>query len=165
MKKAASAVGGIILMVCGTGFILLCIFGYFRGSATEGWVSAKGTVMAVEMDRKFLKKGSRGHKTPQYNVVITYAYDVEGLRYGSDRHSVSFIGLTGHISGSRHYLEEILKINAKYYPGAEIEVFHDPDDPERAVLEKGYQGYLPTYIVFGLIAIGVGVYLAIRGFS
>jgi len=112
MKKVLGGIGGIIAIVFGFALLILCIFGYFRGISTETWVSTDGTVISVELDRKFLKKGSKGNKVPQYNAIVKYAYEVSGQEYVSDRHSISSTGFTGYISGSKHYLDEILKIDS-----------------------------------------------------
>jgi len=70
--------------------------------------------------------------------------------------------LESNFKGSRSYLEETLKVFQKYKPGAPVKVCNDPENPSDSVVEKGYQGYIPTYLIFSSLAIGFGIYGLIK---
>ena len=161
MKK----VGYLSLIVLGSLFIVVSIFGYFKASGTREWQHVKGKCMSVVIKQKFKlftggRKGRPAKKT--YAAWISYGYMVDGEYYRSDTYEINYLGFRDGLTGSRSYLEEVLNVRKKYPVGSPVDVFYDPEDPASAVLARGYRGYMPTYLIVSLLAIGYGLYGLVR---
>ncbi len=157
------ALGHSFTILFGIGFILICLFGYIKGNATEDWPSTEGKVISLDLKRKWVvfqsdRSTGTGTKKRKYKAIITYGYNVAGIDYIADNYEINFLGFTDYLVGSKYYLENYLKIHEKYKPGKPLTVYYDPEDPGFALVAKGYQGYLPMYLLFGLIAIVFGGY-------
>ncbi len=154
-------IGYFLLVIISSGFLLLSLYGYWRGSATESWSEGSGTSLSVylEEDYNFWRGKRSGHgKSYTYTAHISYQYTVDGTEHVSSVHHIDFLGNQAPLTGSRSYLENVLQVSEKYAEGNEITVFYDRHAPERAVLERGYQGYLPTYLLAALLALGYGLW-------
>ncbi|MDX1776899.1 MAG: DUF3592 domain-containing protein, partial [Desulfobulbales bacterium] len=119
----------------------------------------------ISLEKKlnlFRGKRSNPGSSKKYEAHIIYKYNIAGQEYISEPYEINFLGFTNNLSGSHSYLEDVLKVRQKYKPGSTVEVYYDPDNPAKALLVKGYQGYLPTYLLFSLLAIGTGIYGKIK---
>jgi hypothetical protein len=89
-----------------------------------------------------------------YEPVIRYSYEVDGVVYESDR-----IGFFGKKYDTRAEAQEV--INQYNQPGG-FEVLYNPDNPEKAVLERDTDETLLTGLGIGGalgIIVGVSVFL------
>ena len=157
--------GHTITIILGSLFLTICVFGYFRGHFTENWPATSGEIVSINLEQKFrLFRGKRSNpgSSKKYETKIVYKYNIEGQEYISESYEINFLGFKSNLSGSHSYLEDVLKVRQKYKPGSTVEVYYDPDSPAKALLVKGYQGYLPTYLLFSLLASGYGVYGIIK---
>lgn len=145
------------MLVMGVGIFVLTGYGYIRANATAQWLPAEGTVQSLYLNETYrLFRGKGDRRSSDAEAVISYSYDVDGVVYYSDTYQIDFIGRRARLGGGRYYLEEILKVGEKYAEGTQVSVFHHPQEPQRAVLKRGYQGYLPTYLLVALGLIGAG---------
>jgi len=79
---------------------------------------------------------------------IEYSYTVQDAEY---RKTLDFpAGTTPTPEFAASYVE-------KYPPGAEVQVYYDPQQPEHATLERGIQGGDWLVFVFGLVTVVMGL--------
>ncbi|MEW6664614.1 MAG: leucine-rich repeat domain-containing protein [Thermodesulfobacteriota bacterium] len=114
--------------------------------ASEHWPSTKGVIVSSST-----ATSSSGEEEVTYPKVV-YEYRVGERRITGDR--VFF----GHSAGlGRPPADMVIR---KYRPGTAIEVYYDPKDPERSVLEPGCNETSYIILVAGLFFLllgGVGV--------
>jgi len=113
----------------------------------RSWKSTPAEVRRSAL-RRHEGTDSEGHRSVTWKIDILYAYEYDGQPYRSNRYSF----FTGSSSG-RNAKEEILR---HYPPGKKIEVWVDPDDPTRAVINRNWSalqlfGLIPLF----LLAVGV----------
>ncbi len=94
---------------------------------TGRWPAAKGKI--TRSREAFTQHRTSSEDMPQnYKVAdIAYEYVVAGKRYTGRR--ISHAEIIAQ--------EEVPGLLARYPVGAEVDVFHDPDEPSDAVLERG----------------------------
>lgn len=112
---------------------------------TGRWPAAKGKI--TRSQEAFTQHRTSSEDMPQnYKVAdIAYEYVVAGKRYTGRR--ISHAEIIAQ--------EEVHGLLAKYPVGVEVEVFHDPDEPSDAVLERGAPPGLAKGCL-ALVAIAVG---------
>jgi len=112
----------------------------------------------------FREKRRNQGRSKEYKADISYAYPIGERDYIAKTYEIKFVGLKSNLVGSQPYLEDTIKVYQKCKAGALVKVYCDPDDPSSALLEKGYKSYVPTYLIFGLIAIAYGIYGTIKNY-
>jgi hypothetical protein len=50
------------------------------------------------------------------------------------------------------------QVNERFAVGKELVIFYDPENPARAVIEKGYDPFLMAYVLLGLVFAAVGAF-------
>jgi hypothetical protein len=96
-----------------------------EAAQTHAWPSTTGTVIACQLtDSPNVGRYTRHIKS--YVLELTYTYGVDGMEYQGHRVSVA---------GGKMKESEGLRLQSKYAPGSQHEVYYDPDDPSRCVLE------------------------------
>jgi hypothetical protein len=109
----------------------------------RNWPQVEGVVVRSEL------VGERN-----YRPEVQIAYAVAGVRYAT----VSNLGATGF--GSKRSRYDVAKqLIAKYPPGREVVVRHDPSDPGRAVLlvRPSFQSFVLAAVGVLLLAVGGGL--------
>lgn len=123
------------------------LFRLWRGFTDRNWNIVHGEVD----DALVVERPRRRFQPPKYEVVVRYHYKVEGARYDSDQ--------TDYDGGDRYDSELSAREGAKEYrSGVPIEVHVDPANPARAVLKVGMGPSTIRYLVFSLIALGLGLW-------
>lgn len=97
-----------------------------RARGMAAWPSVRGRVTggAVVANSNF-DDGS-----PAYYPVISYQYVVGGTEYQGKRRTLVNAGVAGILRGAAQ------QVVARYPVGSEVTVFHDPENPGEAVLER-----------------------------
>jgi hypothetical protein len=140
-KKKAGLVGlvlGIVFTLAGAGFGAWATMTLVEALASRSWPQAPGQVTESKVESW---KDSEGDRS--YQAVITYRYKVNGSGYTSDR--ISFGDHAG--SGSSH----AHRLVRRYTAGKAVQVYYNPDHPERSVLEPGLTPL--TFLFLGLASI------------
>lgn len=120
---------------------VLCVFGAGGGvvalvgnismtsdaRASEHWPSTTGTMLSSDIVTQ------TGRNTHYYEVLARYEYEVEGAVHHGNQIGFYRTGNFDHASDARAFV-------AHYQPGARVDVYYDPADPERAVLVRGGPG-------------------------
>jgi hypothetical protein len=159
-----------LLVALGLG-VVFTIVGYFvafhfgkpildNAKASTQWPKVDGVIASSEVAKS---KDSDGDT--MYSAEVVYKYEVEGRKLESD--NVFFGG--DYSSSSRSDASGTVN---RYPTGKEVEVYYDPDDPSKAVLEPGAKWM--SYMVYGigmvffvvglLVVIGPLCYLALAAF-
>lgn len=130
---------GIIITVC-TILPFLAIAGFLifnarrttaQAQASQSWPSVMGTVASSSVEVS-TSSDSEGGTSTSYYPAVTYAYDVLGHRYSSDRVAFGFrVG-----SGNRAQAQAVAD---RYIAGNQIRVYYNPNNPGEAVLERTSQ--------------------------
>ena len=116
------------LIVCGAGALGIW-WSQARlalGREAPSFVPVDATVLSTD----YTAQGGRRGSARTYRPRVRYEYVVEGQRHESQEYGPSPPGFP-----TRQGLEEALA-SAGITPGATIQVFHDPNRPERAVISR-----------------------------
>jgi hypothetical protein len=137
------ALVGLCFVALGAFFIDVGLEEWRLGEASRSWPTVEGRVLASEVATR--ATGSRGSGGPSTTTTheIRYEYEIDGVRREGRR--VAYTVAMG---------EGDLRARAARYPaGRAVEVHVDPEDPDRAVLEPGADGWNALPIAMGGLAI------------
>lgn len=114
---------------------------------SESWVPATAQITTGNIIAR------RGSKNTSYVLDIAYAYMVLGQSYENNQFSFGSEG-TGY--DTRKKAEGML---AKYPTGSQTTIYHDPNNPQQAVLERKFDstGAILAVIV-GILGAGMIIY-------
>lgn len=116
-----------LFALAGTGLLVGLIVPMWKDwQAAKSWVEVPGEVI---WSRTHAHRGSKNQTT--YSAQIFYRYEFAGRTYESDRRSFA------KVNGS---MEKAREVVAKYPTGASVVVHVDPEEPERAVLDRSLGG-------------------------
>lgn len=139
----------LLFILAGVGLLVLGVFRYQEGKASNGWTEVPAKVQSAEMGKTRKKNG--GYR---YHAHITYMYEVQGVPYTSRQ-----VGLAGQASGSQSMAQKLLK---QYAPGTTVKAYHDPARPENAVLIRGIGSSIWVLFVVGIVFVVMGGYFTFR---
>jgi hypothetical protein len=142
-----SVIAGAVAVVSGIAVLQ-------RSKQTRAWPSTQGRILtsAIKAVMRF-----EADEAENYEPVITYSYSVAGKTYEGKRIRVA------SMAWKKAWARGIAK---HYRAGRTVTVYYDPGSPEKAVLEKGGNGfaYFVTFTVgAGFLALGIFFLLAVRG--
>lgn len=113
--------------------------------AATGFVRTPGTVLEVGVEAVEHRSGRRRNQV-SWAVEFHYGYDIGGRRYTGDR---------GYFLGSRFQSREDAEAHARAHPvGSAIDVFVDPEDPSRSVLDTTPPDWWPLLLPLAPLAFG-----------
>jgi hypothetical protein len=131
----------VVFSALAVGLIIFGLYTMRETSRSRGWVTVEGKVIGSRIT-EFTTKGGR-----TYRPMVIYAYSDSGARFMSTR--IAFRSL----ASSRR--EDAAQVAARYPVGSTVQVFHDPQDPEQAVLERGNNPWLPIIAGGGFSVLAV----------
>jgi hypothetical protein len=139
MQQDTTMLGPVFILV---GLSLFAGWYFLRNKAkaTGQWLTARGRVVASNVNRYRDTDGEY-----QEELRVTYDYAVAGTILRGNRISTSGSG-----SGTAK-----AKL-ARYQPGAEVDVFYDPQNPVAAVLERKLPGNVVVLPIVGTVFLIVG---------
>jgi hypothetical protein len=134
----AACFGGVGLAILGYAFILIVMA--VRASA---WPVTRGRIVSAGVDRI---SSLDADSTDRFKPSITYAYEVNGRRYGGGRVTVA-IPFGSNVSWlSRRTL-------AKYPVGTDVDVHYNPKNPRESVLHPWSGHVVRLLIAAGFLAV------------
>jgi hypothetical protein len=155
--------GNGLAILAGVVYLVVLSVAHVRGAATDSWPAAEGQVISMELRKRWFGGGSKHSRERNRQVAdIHYRYSVNGITYTSRTHHIAAHGVGVSLSGSRSYLRDVLRVEARYTRGAPVTVYYQPGNPECAVLRKGSSVGLPMFLV-GFAAICLGGFHLKRG--
>lgn len=143
-------VAGVLFAGLGAYWIGEWVFELRKAGRSWGWPRVTGKILKSERGEPTVyDDGTIGHC-----VNVFYEYEVNGVRYESDR--VSFFGYLGGLKE-----HEASQAHARYLPiGKEIFVYYDPEQPAFSVLERGkrYIGLKGGlfFLILGTVSAAIG---------
>lgn len=136
------AVPSVIILV-GVFFVVMGTREWLLARECAQWPSVMGSVTSSKVVRS--SHHSKGSTRHSYSPHVEYAYKVEGRSLSGER--VSFRVRSEGEAGAREAVD-------RYVPGAPVQVWYDPADPARSVLETGDSWANAIPVGVGLFAIG-----------
>jgi hypothetical protein len=150
--------------VCGAvlilGFIGAGIFLIYRSvqsrkkaEASQGWLSTTGQISESRVEHSLSTDSDGGNDS--YTPYVEYTYQVAGQDHTGRDLTFGFTQGYGKASKAQSMLE-------KYPAGAQVNVYYDPADPQKAVLERQAGGF-GAGLALGIIFIVIGLVLGCVG--
>jgi Protein of unknown function (DUF3592) len=118
------------------------VYALVREGTEQRWVKVVGRIITSRVD----------YDGELYRAGVHFSYRYNGIEYSAK--TIRTFGLMYNFRGPAE------TTCARYPVGANVDVFVDPDGPERAVLEPGGDGlFVPMTFVASLFLIILGFYL------
>ncbi|MFO0931120.1 MAG: DUF3592 domain-containing protein [Planctomycetota bacterium] len=145
---------------CGSGlaFLVAGLLPLLGGRAARSWPRTDGTIVAYDVAwRDVVGAGDAVEVVPMGRVNVTYDYAVAGASRRGTRVRLRDPKL-------RH-ARECDALAARFPVGAKVDVFYDPADPTRAVLDRssgfGFVGVV--FLLLGAALLAGGITLVVLG--
>jgi len=155
-------IGSFVILFSGIGILLILLHQRNKKKASESlsWPVTTGTVIESKVrvgENVFSSDDALDESQPVYSADISYAYQVNGVEYTSDR--ISFAGKSSYSKA-----EKAEVISAKYPEGSRVSVFYNPEKHQEAVLEQTAKGS-GVFLIAGFVFLGIGlIALVVGGF-
>lgn len=127
------------------------VFELPRAVASSGWPTARGVILTSEV-----REVGWSEDTSGWCPELSYEYPVAGRKYVSHNVELQDICISNLGSYARRVVE-------RYPAGKKVEVYYDPRDPSRAVLEPGVPDSVIVWPLLIIAAISLGVILVVVG--
>lgn len=121
MRKWRIFALGVLLTMAGLVLLSLHFHDIWIGYRSQSWPSVAGQTVSSEV--LYLK----GATTGSWCCVVEYVYEVDDVKYSGRSRG------TGGLSRE----EAMTMADIKYVKGSSVNVYYDPSDPKRSVLEPG----------------------------
>jgi len=152
---AAVSVFGLIFLLIGLGVGVFFARGALDVLAARDWVPVEARLLSVDLQ---LRHDSDGGTT--YRVRAEYEYDWRGERFLSSK--VDF--LPGADGLGNYHRNTYRRLNRAFQASEPVTAWVDPDDPARAVLERGMRwGRFAFGMLFPMVFGGAGLGLILWG--
>lgn len=118
---------GLAITVPATGYY---IYAHYRASVAQAWPRAEGRVLSSDFRSHYSESDSSSRRSggsTSYHADVSYAYDVDGVRYHSDN-----VWLNG--PSSTHRPEEAQAVVDAHPVGGPAHAFYNPNDPTDVAL-------------------------------
>ena len=104
-----------------------------RGDASQQWPSTRGRIVQTKMETSSRMTSGRSSKEiPIYLPVVIYHYQPDGSVESVFEGDTIQIGLTWS-----KYSRDAKDLLARYPVGASVDVYYDPNNPQKSVLKTG----------------------------
>lgn len=137
---------GIVLLLFSTVVLQLP-----RALASPAWPSVQGVILTSEV-----REVGWSEDTSGWCPELSYEYPVAGRKYVSHNVELQDICISNLGSFARRVVE-------RYPAGKRVEVYYDPRDPARAVLEPGVPDAVILWPLLVIAATGLGIILVVVG--
>jgi hypothetical protein len=144
-------------LVCALGaFLVVAGHHMWRaGRDTRSYTRARGRILRAEVEEIPHISEEGGTK---YRPVVRYAFEVRGRTYESERMAIGAPAApdASDAADARRLVE-------RYPAGAGVDVWFDPGDPRRSVLERGVPtSQIAAAVVLGVALLGIGIFALAR---
>jgi hypothetical protein len=131
MKTIGIVAALSIFLVIGIGIFSLGARNLRYAWASGSWPSVPGTVSESTVKETAVRHRDSSSSDTDYSARIVFGYQVNGIRYTTT--TLHF----GQTEGSSDSSEAALR-RFRYPEGAKVIVYYDPNNPEHACIEKGF---------------------------
>jgi hypothetical protein len=133
------------LLFAGIGLIGMVLLIQSTGDLFDGWRSQQWTKVSGEVIESHRVTLSQIRSTnPAYEARVTYQYEIHGKRFTNQLHDFGKIDRTD-APAVDHDLAH------RYFAGAVIDVWVNPNQPSQAVIEPGIQPKACIHVGLGLV--------------
>lgn len=155
MSAKSNPLVGLLITVIGIGFAIWGAIVVMEARSAANWPTVEGTIISSTLEHR-VNTTSSGKGKWYYEARVKYGYSVDGVGYESKR--VSFK------SASYQYKSEVIpSTQVRRYPANKtVEVYYNPEDPEKAVLETEITFMTYIGLLIGAFLTGLGVLLFMR---
>lgn len=129
--------------------------------AWQAWRSAsyrevQGVILETEVSRSENRSGkSRGSQSASRYLHVRYRYEVDGVAYEGNRLQPGTFGMTS--------ADSLKRFGALFDEGKSVPVYVDPDDPQTAVLVRGWSSVTTLLCVLsGFFGVAVMILRPLR---
>lgn len=131
------------------------VAGAWQAWRSAGYVEVPGVILDVGVSRSERRSGqSRSASSSRY-LHVRYRYEVDGVSYEGNRLQPGTFGMTS--------ADSIKRFHGMFEVGKQVPVYVDPDDPERAVLVRGWSSVTSMLCTASaMLALGVMVLRPLR---
>jgi hypothetical protein len=144
---------------------ILCVAGMFlivaghhlwrSGRETRSYTRTRGRVVRAEVEELPRPSEEGGTK---FRPVVRYAFEARGRAYESER-----VAVGAPTGPDAQDAQDARRLVDRYPAGAEVDVWFDPRDPGRSVLEQGVPtSQIVVAVVLGLALVGLGTFALAR---
>jgi hypothetical protein len=146
---APIAFGGVFVLAGGAFFVGMGLLPWLRLLDARSWQETECTVLSSEV------RSHRSDDGTTYSIDILYEYERDGRIRRSNQYSFASWSSSGYDSKA--------EVVAEHPPGTRTVCYVDPDDPGRAVLDRGLSweyliGLLPLiFVLAGAAVIRFGI--------
>ena len=138
---------GFIFALVGVILLVVAIVSRNKANKAKTWPTAQGRVVSSEVRVHQDYDAEDGHSSTNYEPVVQYAYEVNGVPYTASR-----IGY-----GANQFDRNTAQNKAnRYAAGSTIAVHYDPADPHNAVLETEAGG-AKIFLIVGIVFAALGL--------
>ncbi len=147
----------IAFCLAGVAFLVAALLPLLRSRAMRAWRRAEGTIVSWEITWRDVVgvAGDAADVVRMGQVAVAYDYLVDG----ATRRGTRIRGWDPKLLPAK----TCEALTLRYAPGAKVDVFHDPADPARAVLDRssgfGFVGIV--FLLLGAALLFGGVMLAV----
>jgi hypothetical protein len=130
------------------------------GIRSKSWPATEGEIVASEVEK--VKPTETGMIINKYRAAVQYTYTVKDVTYTSEVVSFGELAFLIFNRGLRSR-KGAKQLVAKYPVGSVVQVYYEPGNPNRSLLEPGVSdpNLILTMLIFGI----VGLLLIIPLFS
>lgn len=144
---AACVVGSLLILA---GFRLSRL-----GRDARGFARTQGRIVAAHVEEL---PGPAEQGGPRYRVVIRYGFEARGRTWESEQ-----VAVGAPAPAETGDAEEARRAVARRPAGSAVDVWYDPADPRRSVLERATPGVqVVGAVVLGLALVGAGLFALAR---
>ncbi len=137
-------IGGILLLLIGIPLLIGAVVNLVHATASTSWPAVAGVVDRSEVVETSGRRGKRSYK-----AEINYSYTVDGRRHRGNK--LTFL------ESSWSSPARAAQVQAQYPVGAVVDVYYDPQNPARTVLEPGVNINDWAVLVAGLVCLAAGI--------
>lgn len=135
-----SAVFGLLGVI----FVIVALRARQKAKTSQSWPAAQGSIESATL-REHSNADPEGSSFTYYEPIIQYRYMVMGQQYSGQKvgYGASKVGRS-----------QAQKIIDRYTPGASVQVYYNPQNPQEAVLETQASGS-KIFLIVGVIFVVV----------
>jgi hypothetical protein len=140
-------------LVCALGaFLVVAGYQLWRaGRESRSYTRARARILRAQVEEIPHPSEEGGTK---YRPVVRYAFEVGGRTYESDR-----VAIGAPAAPDAADAGDARRLVERFAAGAEVDVWFDPRDPRRSVLERGVPtSQIAAAVVFGIALLAVGMF-------
>jgi hypothetical protein len=146
---------GLLFLFTASALLLVAVIRIKSGRASKTWPATKGTILESYNQHKTFTIRLIGSNTGRkYVPYIQYKYEVNGREYQSS--SINSAPSWWVPPGVSHRL-------AKYPQDKNVDVYYNPQSPEKAFLEPGVESLSFVFSLLGVIALIISIWFFLGG--